>query len=49
MSWRTVVITKSAKLDLQMGYLVVRSSETTKIYLTEIGTLLIENTAVWQN
>jgi len=46
MSWRTVVITKSAKLDLQMGYLVVRSSETTKIYLTEIGTLLIENTAV---
>ena len=24
MSWRTVVITQRAKLDLQMGYLVIR-------------------------
>ncbi|SFB70236.1 CRISPR-associated endonuclease Cas1 [Butyrivibrio sp. YAB3001] len=46
MSWRTVVISNSAKLDFQMGYLVVRSAETTKIFINEIGTLLIESTAV---
>jgi len=46
MSWRTVVITKTAKLDLQLGFLVVRGEETTKIHLSELGTLLIETTAV---
>ena len=47
MSWRTVVITKSAKLDYQMGYMVVRSSsETNQIYLRDIRMLLIESTAV---
>lgn len=46
MSWRTVVISKNAKLDYQIGYLVVRGSETTKIHLNEIGTLIIESTAV---
>lgn len=46
MSWRTVVISHRAKLDLQMNYLVVRNEETTKIHLSEIGTLLIESTAV---
>jgi len=46
MSWRTVVISSSAKLDLSMGHLVVRNDKTTKIHLTEIGTLLIESTAV---
>lgn len=46
MSWRTVVISRTAKLDLQMGFLVVRSDETTKIHLGEIGTLIIESTAV---
>ncbi|MCH5344269.1 MAG: type II CRISPR-associated endonuclease Cas1 [Acetatifactor sp.] len=46
MSWRTVVISSSAKLDYQMGYLVVRKDTTTKIHLSEIGMLLIETTAV---
>lgn len=46
MSWRIVVITKVAKLDLQLGFLVVRGEETIKVHLSEIGTLIIENTAV---
>ena len=46
MSWRTVVISSSAKLDYQMGYLVVRKDTTTKIHLGEIRTLLIETTSV---
>lgn len=46
MSWRTIVVSKSAKLDYQMGYMVVRQEETTKIFLNEIGTVIIETTAV---
>ena len=46
MSWRIVVISKSAKLDYQMGYMVVRQDETTKIFLNEISTVMIETTAV---
>lgn len=46
MSWRTIVISKRAKLDLQLGYMVVRSEEITKIVLSEIYTILIESTAV---
>lgn len=46
MSWRTVVVSKSAKLDYQMGYMVVRQEETTKIFLNEISTVIIETTAV---
>ena len=46
MSWRTVVIASSAKLDYQMGYLVVRKDMVTKIHLSEIRLLLIESTAV---
>lgn len=46
MSWRTVVITRSAKLDYHMGYLVVRQDSTTKIHLSEISILMIETTAV---
>ncbi len=46
MSWRTVVISSNAKLDYQIGYLVVRGRETVKIHLNEIGLLLIESTAV---
>lgn len=46
MSWRTVVITQSAKLDYQMGYLVIRQKETTKIHLSEIAVLIVETTAV---
>lgn len=46
MSWRTVVISNSAKLDYKMGYMIVRRSEVTKIHISEIALLLIESTAV---
>lgn len=46
MSWRIVVISRRAKLDYQMGYMVVRNEEITKIHLGEISTVLIESTAV---
>ncbi len=46
MSWRTVVITSSAKLDYQMGFLVVRRQDYVKIHISEISVLIIESTAV---
>ena len=46
MSWRIVVSSKRAKLDLQLGQMVVRGEEVTKIVLSEISTILIESTAV---
>lgn len=47
MSWRTVVISSHAKLDLQSGFMVVRTGdETQRVLLEEIDILLIENTAV---
>ena len=48
MSWRIIVISRRAKLDYQMGYMVVRNEEVTKIHLSEISTILIESTAVSQ-
>ena len=46
MSWRTIVVSNSAKLDYKMGYMVVRQSGITKIHISEIALLLIESTAV---
>ena len=46
MSWRTIIITGSAKLDLSMGFLVVRQKEVKKIHLNEIYMIMIESTAV---
>lgn len=46
MSWITVVISNNAKLDYQIGYMVVRGEKTTKIHLNEIGMLIVESTAV---
>ena len=47
MGWRTVIVSKTAKLDYKMGYLVVRSSEeVTRIHLSEISVLVIESTAI---
>lgn len=40
------MISRRAKLDLQLGYMVVRNDEVTKIALNEIETLLIESTSV---
>lgn len=41
MSWRTIVITKRAKLDLQLGFMVVRGEHTTKVALNEIAVVLM--------
>ena len=46
MSWRTVVVTQRAKLDLQMNHLVIRMEEVTKIHLSEVSVLLIDSPAV---
>jgi CRISPR-associated endonuclease Cas1 len=47
MSWRTVVISNTGKLDYKMDYMVVRQADgTTKIHLSEIGMVIIETTAV---
>ena len=44
MSWRTVVVSKTAKLDYSLGCLVVRNVEsTTKIHISEISLLIIES------
>lgn len=46
MGWRTVVVSKSSKLDLRLGYMVVRDSEKSiRVHISEISVLIIENTA----
>ena len=46
MSWRTVIITTRCKLDLKMGYMVVRGEDTKRIFLDETAMLLIEKPSV---
>ena len=46
MSWRAVVVSRNAKLDYQIGYLVIRNEETTKIHISEISILILESTAI---
>lgn len=46
MSWRTVVVSRTAKLDYKMDYMMVRQDTTTQIHLSEIGMVIIETTAV---
>lgn len=46
MSWRTVVITSRAKLDLKLNYMVIRGDGITRIFLGELSTLIIESTEV---
>lgn len=46
MSWRVVVVSSSAKLDYQLGYMVVRNDAITKIHLSEISTVIMESTAI---
>lgn len=46
MSWRIVVISSNAKLDYQLGFLVVRKDTIKKIYLSEISILMLESTAI---
>lgn len=45
MSWRTVVITQRAKLDMKNGYLVVRTeNEQKRVHLDEISVLIPDKT-----
>jgi len=46
MSWRTVVISKTCKLEYKLNYLVIRDEEVKKIHLSEIAVLIIESTSV---
>ena len=46
MTWRIVVISSRCKLDLNMGYLEIRTDKVAKVHLSEIHTLIIESTAV---
>lgn len=46
MSWRVVIITKRCKLEYRLGFMVCRGEDTKKIYINEISTLIVENTAV---
>lgn len=46
MSWRTIVISKRCKLDMKMGYMVIRGEEIVRVFLDEIAILMIENPAV---
>lgn len=46
MSWRTVVVSNRAKLDLSLNHLVIRGENTVKIFLEDIAFLIIETTAV---
>lgn len=46
MSFRTVIITKRSKLSYKNHYMVVRDERLTKIFLDEIGVLIIDTTQV---
>ena len=45
MSWRTVVVRDMAKLDYNMGYIVIRKKDiNTRIHISEVGMIIIEST-----
>lgn len=46
MSWRTIIVSNTAKLDYQLGFMVVRGEETVKVHINEIEMLIVESTAV---
>ena len=46
MTWRTVVISSRAKLELRLNYLLIRRDDLKKIFLSEISTIIIESTSV---
>ena len=47
MSWRVVVLSRSAKADYKMDYLIVRTPEAvSRVHISEISVLIIESTAV---
>lgn len=46
MSWRVVMIRSRAKLECRMDYLVCRAERETRVHLSEIAVIIVENTAV---
>lgn len=46
MSWRTIVVSNTSKLDYQLGFMVVRGEQTVRVHINEIEMLIIESTAV---
>lgn len=46
MSWRTVMVSGHAKIDYRMGYMCVRGKDLRRLFLDEVGTVIIESTAV---
>ena len=44
MTWRVVCVSGIVKLELKLGYLVIRGEKTTRINLSEIGVLMVEST-----
>lgn len=46
MGWRTIVVNKNCKLSYKHDYLVVRSEDLKMIHLSEINTIIVENTQV---
>lgn len=44
MSWRVVIVSSRAKLELKLNYLVIRGEETRRVHIDEIDVLMIENT-----
>lgn len=46
MSWRTVIISKRCKLDLNMGYMVIRGEDTKRVFINEIAILVLESPAI---
>jgi CRISPR-associated endonuclease Cas1 subtype II len=46
MTWRIVIVSSVAKLDLKLNSLVIRGEETKRIHLSEIAVLVLENTAI---
>lgn len=52
MSWRIVVLSNRAKVEYSMGYMLIREKEIHRIFMDEIGTILIATpaaafTGVW--
>lgn len=43
MTWRTVILTRESKVSLRLNHLIVTSEEVSKIPLSEIGVVIIEN------
>lgn len=46
MGFRTVVIKNRTKVDLNLGYLVCRGEEETRVFIPEISVLILESTAI---